>query len=99
MNRISRHPICCFIACFACVSHSLRSQVSSGGVVAAPSSVVDFTNTGQTIPARKLAADPASCTLGEYIDGAGRRLGFEREPVDLQQRLYHFRIASDIVAR
>jgi len=34
-------------------------------VVAAPSSVVDFTNAGQTIPARKLAADPAACTVGE----------------------------------
>lgn len=65
MNRNRLRRIFCFIACFGCATHAVRSQVASGGVVAAPSSVIDFTNAGQTIPARKLAADPASCTLGE----------------------------------
>jgi len=65
MNQNSLRRFACFIACFGCAGTAVRSQVSSGGVVAAPSSVVDFTNAGQTIPARKLAADPATCTLGE----------------------------------
>ena len=65
MNRTSLRRIYCFIACLGSVSLTVRSQVSSGGVVAAPSAVVDFTNAGQTIPARKLAADPAACTVGE----------------------------------
>jgi hypothetical protein len=65
MNRNKLRRIFCFIACFACAGNAVHSQVSSGGVVAAPSSVVDFTNAGQTIPARKLAADPSTCTLGE----------------------------------
>ena len=30
-----------------------------------PSAVVDFTNAGQTIPARKVASDPSTCTVGE----------------------------------
>jgi hypothetical protein len=62
-NRLRR--IFCFVASLACASHVVRAQVTSGGVVAAPSSVIDFTNAGETIPARKLAADPASCTVGE----------------------------------
>jgi len=46
-------------------SRPLIPQISSGGVVAAPSAIVDFTNAGQTIPARKLPSDPAACTVGE----------------------------------
>ena len=65
MNRNPLRRIFCWLACLGCATHAVRSQVTSGGVVAAPSSVIDFTNAGQTIPARKLAADPASCTLGE----------------------------------
>ena len=65
MNRSTLRRISCLIACFGCASQALRPQVTSGGVVAAPSSVVDFTNAGQTIPARKLSADPATCTVGE----------------------------------
>src|SRR5579872_103606 len=64
MNQNSLRRVACFIACFGS-GPAVRAQVSSGGVVAAPSAVVDFTNAGQTIPARKLAADPATCTLGE----------------------------------
>src|SRR5579872_4106917 len=65
MNRNSLRRVSYFLACFGCAGHAVRAQVVSGGVVAAPSAVVDFTNAGQTIPARKLVADPASCTVGE----------------------------------
>jgi hypothetical protein len=53
------------IICLAGVSQPLRPQVSSGGVVASPSAVIDFTNAGQTVPARKQASDPSACTVGE----------------------------------
>ena len=44
---------------------TVKAQVSSGGVIATPSAVMDFANAGQTIPARKLSSDPSTCTLGE----------------------------------
>ncbi len=50
---------------FACVLRPLRPQVASGGLVAAPSAAIDFSNAGQTIPARKASSDPATCTVGE----------------------------------
>ena len=65
MNRNIRRHTACFLVSLGFAVHVVRAQVSTGGVVAAPSSVIDFTNAGQTIPARKLAADPASCTVGE----------------------------------
>jgi len=65
MNQKSLRRVACFIACLGYAASAAQAQVSSGGMVAAPSSVVDFTNAGQTIPARKLPADPATCTLGE----------------------------------
>ncbi len=65
MNRNHLRQISCLIACFGCASHAVRSQVASGGVVAAPSSVINFTNAGQTIVARQLSADPSTCTVGE----------------------------------
>jgi hypothetical protein len=65
MNRNRFYRTSCLLACLGCASAALRAQVSTGGVVAAPSAVVDFTNAGQTIPARKLASDPATCTVGE----------------------------------
>ncbi|HKW98484.1 MAG TPA: hypothetical protein VJN43_12180 [Bryobacteraceae bacterium] len=52
------------LVCAAWIS-PLKSQVSSGGEVAAPSAVFDFTNASQTIPARKLSSDPAACIVGE----------------------------------
>jgi hypothetical protein len=65
MNRDSLRRILCFIVCFGCASHTLRSQVASGGLVALPSSVINFSNAAQTIVARQLSADPATCTVGE----------------------------------
>ena len=65
MGRKQLGRICCVITTLVWASRPLAPQVSSGGMVAAPSAVVDFTNAGQTIPARKLAADPAVCTVGE----------------------------------
>ena len=65
MNQKSFPRRICLVICFACASRPMHPQVSSGGVVAAPSAVVDFTNASQTIPARKLSADPATCTVGE----------------------------------
>ena len=46
-------------------SDPVKAQVSSGGVIATPSAVMDFANAGQTIPARKLSTDPSTCTVGE----------------------------------
>ena len=65
MTQMSFQRAFILITCFAWASRPLRPQVSSGGVVATSSAVVDFTNAGQTIPARKLASDPAACSLGE----------------------------------
>jgi len=64
MNRNILYPLS-VILCVGGTPQIVHSQVSSGGVVAAPASVVDFTNAGQTIPARKMASDPATCTPGE----------------------------------
>jgi len=65
MTRKKFGRIFCAISMLAWTLQPLRPQISSGGIVAAPSAVVDFTNAGQTIPARKLASDPAACTVGE----------------------------------
>lgn len=65
MNPNRFYRTSCLLACLGCANPALQAQVSSGGVVAAPSAVVDFTNAGQTIPARKLASDPSTCTVGE----------------------------------
>lgn len=55
----------CVLTGIAWASQPLRPQVSSSGIVAAPSASFDFSNAGQTIPARKLASDPGTCTVGE----------------------------------
>jgi len=55
----------CVTTLLACASQTLKPQVNSGGVVATSSAVFDYTNAGQTIPARKAGADPATCTPGE----------------------------------
>ena len=65
MTRKRLGRIFCIAAGVVGASRPLMPQISSGGVVAAPSAVVDFTSAGQTIPARKLASDPATCTAGE----------------------------------
>jgi len=65
MNQNRLHRISCLLVCLGCAGRPLGAQVNSGGVVATPSAVVDFTSAGQTIPARKLASDPANCTVGE----------------------------------
>ena len=57
--------IFCLAACLMWTHHLLSQQLNSGGITAAPSAVFDFSSAGQSIPARKQAADPASCTVGE----------------------------------
>ena len=61
----SFHRIFCFAACLLWTHHLLSQQLGSGGLTATPSAVFDFSNAGQSIPARKQASDPASCTVGE----------------------------------
>jgi hypothetical protein len=61
----SFHRIICLAACLVWTHHLLSQQLSSGGLTATPSAVFDFSNAGQSIPARKQATDPASCTVGE----------------------------------
>jgi hypothetical protein len=61
----SFHRIFCFAACLLWTHHLLSQQLSSGGLTATPSAVFDFSNAGQSIPARKQASDPAACTVGE----------------------------------
>ena len=61
----SFHRIFCFAACLVSTHHLLGQQLSSGGLTAAPSAVFDFSNAGQSIPARKQAADPGACAVGE----------------------------------
>ncbi|MBZ5593078.1 MAG: hypothetical protein LAP39_12625 [Acidobacteriia bacterium] len=65
MTRKRLGRIFCLTGSLVWAVRPLTPQVNSGGVVAAPSAVVDFTNAGQTIPARKQASDPGTCTLGE----------------------------------
>lgn len=56
--------IICFTACLLFVL-PLLAQVPSGGMTAASSAVFDLSSAGETIPARKQAADPATCVVGE----------------------------------
>ena len=56
--------IICVAACLASAL-PLLGQVPSGGMTAAASAVFDLSNAGQTIPAHKAAADPATCVVGE----------------------------------
>jgi hypothetical protein len=57
--------IFCSAACLVWTIHLSGQQLNSGGMTAAPSAVFDLSNAGQTIPGRKQASDPTSCTVGE----------------------------------
>jgi hypothetical protein len=65
MRQTSLRRILCSAACLMWADHAPGQQPGSGGIKAAPSAVIDFSLAGQTIPARKLPADPATCVVGE----------------------------------